>query len=602
MPCDFSGWATRNDLRCADGRVIRRDAFKVQDGQKVPLVWNHQHNDVAKVLGHAILMNKKEGVYTECYFNNSRSAKDAKEAVIHGDVTALSIWANNLEQVGNDVIHGTIREVSLVLAGANPGAYIESVVAHGEPMDDGDEEGIFYTNDNIFLSHSIDDSDDEEEEEEDEDMANKTVAEVFDELTDEQKQAVAIIVGQAIEDAQNEDDEEEEEDDEDMKHNIFDSEENTGGYGILSHSDMDAIFQNARQIGSFREAMHNFEDENDVLIHAVPTDGMTGPSSSTSSQNYGIRDMDMLFPEYHNLNQTPTFISREMGWVSKVMSRVHRTPFARIKSMFADITEDEARARGYIKGNLKKEEVFTLLKRTTDPQTIYKRQKFDRDDLIDATIDTISWVRAEMKTMLDEEIARAILIGDGRATDSNDHIKHDKIRPIITEPAIFNTVVKVSVPYDATEEVVAKETIKAVIRARKYYKGTGSPDFWSFEDTITEMLLLEDGIGHKLYKTETELATALRVKELIPVEPMTGQKLTIDSKEYPLIGIICNLADYNVGTDRGGEVKWYDDFDIDYNQQKYLVETRMSGALIRPFSAITVVLDRAAKPTTGGNS
>lgn len=387
-----------------------------------------------------------------------------------------------------------------------------------------------------------------------------------------------------------------------MKHNMFSDEENKTTY--LSHDDMKKIFEDGRRLGSLRDAIkQNIEDG--VLMHSIDTSGMTGHSSSTSSQTYGFRDPDMLFPEFRSLSNTPEWISRNMDWVNKVMIRVHRTPFSRVKSMFADITEDDARARGYIKGKLKKEEVFTLLKRTTSPTTIYKKQKIDRDDLIDITdFDVVAWIRSEMRIMLNEEIARAILIGDGRATSSDDHISEDHVRPIIKEAPLFNTIVKVSVAYDADEAAVAKATINAIIRSRKNYKGSGNPDFYTTEDTVTEMLLLEDNMGHKYYKTELEVATAIRAKEIVTVEPMEDSKISITenstTKEYPLIGVLVNLTDYNVGADKGGEINTFDDFDIDYNQQKYLIETRISGALTKPYSAVTLVLDRAAKPSSGG--
>lgn len=610
---DFTGWATKNDLRCSDGRIIRRGAFLVNDGQRVPLVWNHQHNSPSDVLGHAILENRDEGVYAYCYFNNSQKGLDAKEAVRHGDVKSLSIWANGLSQNGSEVLHGNIREVSLVLAGSNPGAFIESVLAHGEAIDEFDEEGIFYTNEEIVLSHAdaIDDPEGKKEKEENKKMDEKnneeeTVKDVYDTLNDKQKKAVAVIVGMAIQDAKDDglNEEEEKGEKEEMKHNMFSDEEKENNTTYLSHDDMKKLLEDGRRLGSLRAAVkQNIEDG--VLMHSIDTTGMTGPSSSTSTQTYGFRDPDMLFPEFRSLTNTPEWISREMGWVNKVLSRVHRTPFSRVKSIFADITEDDARARGYIKGKLKKEEVFTLLKRTTSPDTIYKKQKIDRDDMNDITdFDVIAWIRSEMRIMLNEEIARAILIGDGRPTSSDDHISEDHIRPIVKEAPLFNTIVKVSVPYDADEAAVAKATINAVIRSRKNYKGSGSPDFYTTEDVVTDMLLLEDNLGHKYYKTELEVATAIRAKEIVTVEPMEDAKISITenstTKEYPLIGVLVNLTDYNVGADKGGEISMFDDFDIDYNQQKYLIETRISGALIKPYSAVTLVLDRAAKPASSG--
>lgn len=615
MSYDFSGWATKNDLKCSDGRIIRRGAFAVNDGQRVPLVWNHQHNSIKDVLGHAMLENRDNGVYAYCSFNDSEAGQDAKKVVAHGDVEALSIWADKLVQNGPEVLHGAIREVSLVLAGANPGAFIESVMAHGEPLSNDEDEGIFYNDAILTLSHS-DEGDKKNKEDDDVTTQNtstdnqdkgegKTVADVIDSLTEEQKKAVSIVVGQIVEDIQNEgsddeDDDDYEDDDEgddDMKHNLFSDSQESGAF--LSHSDMEQIFSDAKRIGSLREAVEqNIEDG--VLAHAVDTTGM---DAATGSQTYGFNDPSMLFPDYKSLNTPPEWISREMDWVQKVMAGVHHTPFSRIKSLYANITEDEARARGYIKGKQKKEEVFTTLKRTTDPQTIYKKQKLDRDDIIDITdFDVVAWIKAEMRVMLDEEIARAVLIGDGRPSDSDDKIQESHIRPIATDVPLFNTQVKVSVSASADESETAKATINAAIRARKNYKGSGNPSFYTTEDVVTEMLLLEDGIGHKLYKTEAELATALRVSEIVTVEPMENQTVTIDSTKFPLIGVITNLADYNIGADKGGEVNLFDDFDIDYNQQKYLIETRISGALIKPYSALTLVLDKATSKSSSSTS
>ena len=601
MSYDFEGWATKNDLECADGLTIRKDAFRVDNGKKVPLVWNHQHNAVTDVLGHAILENRDEGIYAYGSFNNTTAGKEAKEAVKHGDVTALSIWANNLHRVGNDILHGVIREVSLVLAGANPGAFIESVLAHGEVIDEEEDEGLFYTGENLFISHGEVKKEDEtkkEEEkmegpenksEENNNNSEKTVREIINDMTDDQKKAMAVVIGQAIKDAKSGNDNEKEE--EEVKHNIFEGDVSPVNY--ISHSDMEQILKDAKDCGSMRKAVEA-HIENGVLSHSVDTTGM---EVAKGKQKYGFNDPSMLFPDYKSLNNPPEWISRNMDWVSKLMAKVHHTPFSRIKSLYANITEDEARAKGYIKGKMKKEEVFSTLKRTTDPQTIYKKQKVDRDDVIDITdFNVIIWIKAEMRVMLDEEIARAILIGDGRPSDSDDKIKEDRVRPIITDKPLFNTIIKVTVPPNADEATIAKATIKAIIRGRKHFKGSGKPDFWTTEDVTTEMLLLENQIGEAIYKTEAELATKLRVNEIIPVEPMEGQTVTITegnvTKEYPLIGTVVNMVDYNVGADKGGEINLFDDFDIDYNQWKYLIETRISGALIKPYSALTIVLDR----------
>ena len=552
---DFSGWATRNDIKCSDGRTIRKNAFKDNDGQTVPLVWNHSHNDPANVLGHALLENRDQGVYAYCTFNNSELGQTAKELVEHGDVTSLSIYANKLQQNGGDVIHGAIREVSLVLAGANPGAYIDSVMIHGE---ESDEEAVIFTGENISLSHAENEPQPEEKIEEEKSMAReKTVQDVFNELTEEQKQVVYALIGQALEDAQGGEDE----GDYEMKQNVFDNDEMYSG-NVLSHSDMMDIISDAKRYGSMKDSF---------LAH---------------TQNYGIENVDFLFPDPENVNMPPTFIERDMGWVQKVMGSVHHTPFSRIKSMFADITADEARAKGYIKGNMKKEEVFTLLKRTTTPTTIYKKQKMDRDDVVDITdFDVIAWLKKEMRLMLDEEIARAILIGDGRLSSSDDKINETNVRPILNDEDLYTVKANITVATNATGSEKAKAFIDTVIRSRKDYKGSGNPTLFTTEDMVTECLLLEDSMGHKLYKSETELATTLRVKEIVTVEVMEGVK---DKSSHDVAGIIVNLADYNVGADKGGAVNMFDDFDIDYNQQKYLIETRCSGALIKPYSAIAL--------------
>ena len=552
---DFSGWATRNDIKCSDGRTIRKNAFKDNDGQTVPLVWNHSHNDPANVLGHALLENRDQGVYAYCTFNNSELGQTAKELVEHGDVTSLSIYANKLKQNGGDVIHGAIREVSLVLAGANPGAYIDSVMTHGE---ESDEEAVIFTGENISLSHAESEPQPEEKIEEENTMAKeKTVQDVFNELTEEQKQVVYALIGQALEDAQDGEDE----GDYEMKQNVFDNDEMYSG-NVLSHSDMMDIISDAKRYGSMKDSF---------LAH---------------TQNYGIENVDFLFPDPENVNMPPTFIERDMGWVQKVMSGVHHTPFSRIKSMFADITADEARAKGYIKGKMKKEEVFTLLKRTTTPTTIYKKQKMDRDDVVDITdFDVIAWLKKEMRLMLDEEIARAILVGDGRLSSSDDKINETNVRPILTDEDLYTVKANITVASNATGSEKAKAFIDEVIRSRKDYKGSGNPTLFTTEDMVTECLLLEDSMGHKLYKSEAELATTLRVKEIVTVEVMEGVK---DKNSHDVAGIIVNLADYNVGADKGGAVNMFDDFDIDYNQQKYLIETRCSGALIKPYSAIAL--------------
>ena len=566
---DFSGWATRNNLKCSDGRTIRKDAFKDNNGQKVPLVWNHQHNEPFNILGHALLENREEGVYAYCTFNDTEAGQNAKQLVEHGDVSALSIYANQLKQHGGDVIHGSIREVSLVLAGANPGAFIDSIICHGE---ESEEEAIIYTGEDISLSHADNEEMKEEKPMEDTKKVenkndNKTVKDVFDTLTEEQKTVVYALIGQALESAgaTDENDENDDEEDNNMKHNVFDQDDMMNG-NVLSHSDMEEIFSDAKRTGSLKEAF---------LAH---------------NATYGIDQIDTLFPEPKSMNTPPEFIKRDTNWVAGVINGVHHTPFSRIKSMFANITEDEARAKGYIKGNLKKEEVFTLLKRTTTPTTIYKKQKLDRDDIIDITdFDVVAWIKSEMRMMLDEEIARAILVGDGRLTSDDDHINETNIRPIWKDDDLYTIKTKITVDASATDDDKAKAVIKAAVKSRKNYKGSGNPVLYTTEDFLTNCLLLEDTQGYRLYKSEQDVATAMRVSRIVTVPVMENLSRTdSESKTRNLVGIIVNLNDYNVGADKGGAVNMFDDFDIDYNQQKYLMETRCSGALIKPYSAIAL--------------
>lgn len=570
---DFSGWATRNDLKCSDGRTIRKDAFKDNNGQKVPLVWNHQHNDPLNILGHALLENRQEGVYAYCTFNETEAGQNAKLLVEHGDVSALSIYANQLKQRGSDVIHGAIREVSLVLAGANPGAFIDSVICHGE---ESEEEAIIYTGEDISLFHAECDKKEETKEEKPVENEKKTtegekktteseetVGEVLDTLNEKQKTAVFALIAQALENADNSNDDDEEE--KEMKHNVFDQDE-TMKENVLSHSDIESILSDAKRSGSLKESF---------LAHTA---------------TYGIDQIDTLFPEPKSMNTPPEFIKRDMDWVAGVINGVHHTPFSRIKSMFANITEDEARAKGYIKGNLKKEEVFTLLKRTTTPTTIYKKQKLDRDDILDITdFDVVAWIKGEMRMMLDEEIARAILVGDGRLTSDDDHIPEQNIRPVWKDDDLYTIKTKITVSTTATDDDKAKAMIKAAVKSRKNYKGSGNPVLYTTEDFLTNCLLLEDTQGYRLYKSEQDVATAMRVNKIVTVPVMEGLTRTdSESKTRTLMGIIVNLKDYNVGADKGGAVNMFDDFDIDYNQQKYLMETRCSGALIKPYSAIAL--------------
>ena len=554
---DFSGWATKNNLRCSDGRTILRDAFKHNDGQTVPLVWNHQHNDPLNVLGHALLENRDSGVYAYCTFNDTEAGKNAKTLVQHGDVTALSIYANQLKQKGGNVEHGMIREVSLVLAGANPGAFIDSILSHGETSD---EEGVIYTGETLVLSHADGDAPEKEEEKEVKDEKEKTVQDVIDSMTEEQRNVLYALVGQALEGEEEKTNNENEGDDK-MKHNVFDNENVKGNNDVLSHAETEAILRDAKRYGSLRE----------------------------SCLQHGITNIDAagyLFPEHQTLSKEPEFLGRDMGWVGKVMSSVHRTPFSRIKSLQADIREDEARALGYIKGKQKKDEVFTLLKRTTDPQTVYKKQKLHRDDVIDITdFDVVAFIKKEMRMMLEEEIARAVLIGDGRLSSSDDKIKDAHIRSIANDDALYaihHTVTST----EQTPEAKAKAMIREALRARKNYKGSGEPTLFCSESVLTEMLLLEDANGRVIYDSVTKLATAMRVKEIVTVPVMEGAKNADKSKD--ILGIIVNLRDYNIGADKGGAVSLFEDFDIDYNAQKYLIETRCSGALIKPYSAIVL--------------
>lgn len=578
MKYDFSGWATKNNIKCSDGRTILRDAFKHNDGQTVPLVWNHQHNESANVLGHAVLENREEGVYAYCTFNDTEAGKNAKLLVEHGDVTALSIYANQLKQNGSNVMHGTIREVSLVLAGANPGAFIDSIIRHGESCDD---EAVIYTGENLSLEHADGNPSDKVEEnkkgDDQVDNKEKTIKDVVDSMTEEQKNVLYALVGQALEGKEmaqsaieeNENNIEEDGGEQEMKHNVFEGKE-TEKENVLSHDAMETILKDAKRYGSLKESF---------LAHA---------------QTYGIKDIEWLFPDAKNVNMPPDFIKRDDSYVQKVMRGVHHVPFSRIKSMHADITADEARAKGYMKGKLKKEEVFTLLKRTTTPCTIYKKQKLDRDDVVDITdFDVVAWLKMEMRMMLDEEIARAILVGDGRMSDSDDKINEQCIRPIATDADLYCVKAKVSVGAAATEDEIAKAFIKTVIKSRKEYKGSGSPTLFTTEDVLTNCLLLEDKNGRVIYDTVEKLATALRVKEIVTVEVMEGAKTKIETLDKPLMALMVNLADYYVGADKGGAVNMFDDFDIDYNQQKYLMETRCSGALVKPFSAVAVALDQA---------
>ena len=565
---DFSGWATKNNLLCSDGRTILKDAFKSDDGVTVPLVWNHQHNEPDNVLGHALLENRDDGVYAYCKLNDTEKGKTTKELIKHGDISALSIYANQLKQQGGKVIHGSIREVSVVLAGANPGAFIDSVICHN---DESDEEAVIYSGESISLAHAEQTTETKKEEtmKEETKKDEKTVKEIFDTLTEEQKNVVYAIIDSIIEEKENSNKKEEPKKEDNieggkvMKHNVFDNDvENKED--VLQHADIQTIFADAKRYGSLKDS---------VLQH-------------------GITNIDYLFPEATNLNQTPEFVKRNTGWVEKVMGAVHHSPFSRIKSQFADITADDARAKGYVKGNLKKDEVFSLLKRSTTPTTVYKKQKLDRDDVVDITdFDVVSWIKGEMRMMLDEELARAFLIGDGRLSSSDDKINEQNIRPIYNDADLYTVKVEVDAGENATAEAKTKAFIKAVIKNRKEYKGTGSPTLYTTEDVVSDCLLLEDANGRFIYESIDKLKNTLRVADIVTVPVMEGAK---GAKGGDLIAILVNLADYNVGADKGGAVNMFDDFDIDYNAQKYLIETRCSGALTKPYSAIAFEFKKAS--------
>ena len=621
---DFCGWASKNDLLCSDGRTIRRGAFAGDDGKKVPMVYQHQHTSINNVLGHAILENRDEGMYAYCYLNQNDNGKTAKELIRHGDICAMSIYANKLKQIGNDVIHGEIKEVSLVLAAANPGAAIESVVLeHSDGSTE--EEAIIYSGEDTqyeILSHAdtstqtstdktvneilngmseakknvlyymlakVSETDEEAEDDdtiEDSDIRHadvsggRTIQDIFDTFTPDEKKVAFFLIGKAIEesgsmeqsDIPNIDDESEE--NETMKHNVFENNQVDNDETVLSHAEIEEIFRDAKQYGTLKHSLEAHGIEN--IMHSAPT----------ATATYGVNNIEYLFPDAKTVTTTPELIKRNDDWVSKVMGAVHHTPFSRIKSTAANLTEDEARAKGYMKGKLKKEEVFSLLKRTTEPTTIYKKQKLDRDDVIDITdFDVVAWIKSEMRMMLNEEIARAILIGDGRLTSSDDKIPEDHIRPVAFDSELYTVPIKVALAENMTDDDKAKEVIHGIIKGRKEYRGSGNPVMYTTEDTLTGMLLMEDKMGRVIYDSVDKLATALRVREIVTVPVMEGLK---DSEENNIIAVIVNLADYNVGADRGGEVNMFDDFDIDYNAMKYLIETRCSGALTKPYSAMVV--------------
>ena len=584
---DFSGWATRCNVKCSDGRTIMKDAFVDNDKTTVPLVWQHNHTDADNVLGHALLENRAEGVYAYCSLNNTPEGKRAKELVQHGDICSLSIYANQLKQTGGNVIHGLIREVSLVLAGANPGARIMDVnIAHGDNAD-GDAY-IFNASETLDIGTEVEDIEHSDNNKEGENMPNKeeqkeikvehadegndeeTIQDVFNTLSEKQKKVVYAMIGMALEDKENGNAQE----DKEMKHNAFDTSNEADNQTELMHSEVLAAIEDAKKSGSMKDAFIS----------------------------HGITNVDTLFPEVQAVNKTPELIARDTNWVSVVMGGVKHTPFSRVKSTAANITADEARARGYIKGKQKISEVITALKRTTLPTTVYKLQKMDRDDVIDITdFDVVSWLKQEMRGMLDEELARAFLIGDGRDGSDDSKINEQNIRPILGDNATYTVTRTLTRTSGETDSDFAKDFIKDVVKSRKEYKGSGNPILFTTEDLLTEMLLIEDKIGHRIYKTEAELATALRVSKIVTVPVFDGHKRDVAGKNYALMGILVNLADYNVGADKGGAVNMFDDFDIDYNKYEYLIETRCSGALVKPYSAITFE-EKLAEPSSSSEA
>ena len=628
---DFAGYVTKNDVHCSDGRTIRRDAFAHQDGKTVPLVWNHGHSDIRNVIGRVLLQNREDGVYGYGYLNHTETGDYAREQIKHKDITSMSIYANHLKEKAGNVMHGMIREVSLVLAGANDGAFIDDVLEHddadggsaiiypyleedfffhadrkkeeedddetdisdGEEKNDDSEE----SDDDEKETESSEDEEKEDKDEEDEDKkktakhsdeeGEETVGDVLDTLSDKQKKAVDAYVG-AVANSLSEENSKEE--DEDMKHNAFDDATQTSN--VLSHDDLAQILEDAKRVGGVGSLKQAFIahcekmqlDEDGALQH------------DDVAAKYGIDHIEALFPEYKNLNTPPEWIKRDTGWVPKVLNAAHHIPFSRFKSMFANLTEDEARAKGYIKGNQKKDQVFSLLKRTTTPQTIYKKQKLDRDDQIDITdFDVVAWIKSEMRGQLDEELARAILVGDGRLPSDDDHISEEHIRPIWKDADLFAVKVTITMKAGATDDDRARAFLRANLKARKYYKGSGSPSMFTTDSLLSDVLLLEDGIGRTLYETENVVATKCRVSSIVPVEIMEG--LT-DETQGDLAAIVVNMKDYNVGADKGGAVSMFEDFDIDFNQNKYLIETRCSGALIKPYAALVFSFKQGAGDNT----
>ena len=587
MDYDFSGWATRNNIECSDGRTIMKDAFKDNDGQKVPLVWNHQHDDPNEVLGHALLENRDEGVYAYCKFNDTESGQTAKSLVLNGDVDKLSIYANKLKSNMNQVIHGCIREVSLVLAGANPGAYIDSVVVHADGAED-EEEGTIYTDEQISVNveHSENKSEKKEETKMNDnsemkhaetETGEKTVQEVFDTLTEEQKEVVYAIIGEAVEEAKNDagdedEDEGEEEGEENMKHNVFDNDNNRED--VLAHSEfVKSAIADAKKYGSMRESF---------IAHAEEA-GLEWNANN---------DFTPLFPDATNVNREPIMVEKDNSWVAKVMAQVKHSPFSRVKNTLGRMDETTARAKGYIKGSKKANIQMAVLNRVTTPTTVYIKNDIDRDDVIDITdFDVVAWQKKEMRKQLDKELALAMLLGDGRDVSDQYKINEQNIRPVVSDDDLYTIkyTVKEGVDYKnagtshSENDSLAKGIIRAALKARKEYKGSGRPTFYTTEDCLTDMLLIEDQNGRVIYDSIDKLATALRVSEIVTIPEMESRK--------DIYGIIVNLNDYTAGADKGGSVNMFEDFDIDYNQMKYLMETRMSGALTQPYSAIVLKKD-----------
>lgn len=599
---DFSGWATRNDLKCSDGRTIRKGAFKHNDGQTVPLVWNHQHNDSMNVLGHALLEERDQGVYAYCTFNDTEAGQNAKLLVQHGDVTALSIYANQLKQQGGDVLHGAIREVSLVLAGANPGAYIDAVMSHGE---ESDEEAIIYTGEELDLSHSDDDKKPDETKKETtkeekpvaEENKEKTVKDVFDEFTDEQKDVVYALIGMAVKDASAGNEDNSEGDDEDMKHNVFDNDE-VYQKNVITHADQEGIIAMAKQsnVGTFQNALEAYADDNDIQHDAI----------SSGFNQTGEGNVTMLFPEYQEVRPgAPELITNDQGWISLVMSKVHKSPISRIRTSQVDIRNiDTLRAKGYKKGKQKAQTGnFKLVRRTTDPQTVYVKNALHRDDIVDITdFDYVQYLYNIDRMMLNEELATAIMLGDGRDDGDEAKIAPEHIRPIWLDDDLYT--IHVDLDIDAAKKelqgtntganfgenyIYAEAMINTVLYSRENYKGSGTPDLYCTPHMLNVMLLARDINGRRIYSSKAELASALNVGSIITAEQFEGKtRKTSDGNSKKLIAIIANLSDYSLGATKGGEITHFTQFDIDFNQEKSLLETRCSGALTRVYSAIAI--------------